>query len=161
MLVFLHQSLFRLLADEVVTLQIFVVGNGFLRLFCWAEAVAFVWILIGKAIGTNDLIETVVGAIGRHIVLEIDGLTLESLDERLSHFAVGNLGVLYAHLLFHETRQGGGRYIHGREELHAVTTMDIQYPTGWAKAVRCVDITTIFFICLETPVTFVVFPERL
>ena len=104
MLVFLHQSLFCFLADEVVTLQIFVVGNGFLRLFCWAEAVAFVWILIGKAIGTNDLIETVVGAIGRHIVLEIDGLTLESLDERLSHFAVGNLGFLYAHLLFHETR---------------------------------------------------------
>ena len=81
-----------------------MVGDSSLCFLCRTQAVALRGVLVGKAIGTDDLIEAVVGAIGGDVVLEVDGLPLGRLDEGLGHLSVLHDRVLDPHFLLHEAR---------------------------------------------------------
>ena len=94
-------------------------------------------------------------------MLEVYGLTLSSLDEGLRHLTVLDLGVSHTTLTGQEAGEGGSRYIHRGEVLHAVATMDIECPAGGTKAVGGVDITTMLEVVLQAPVPFVGSPEGL
>ena len=104
MLVLLHEILLRLWAHEAVALEVLMVGDCSLSFLSRTEAVALRGILISKAVCTDDLEETVIGAIGGDVVLEVDGLPLGRLDEGLGHLSVLDDRVLDPHFLLHEAR---------------------------------------------------------
>ena len=76
------------------------------------ESIAFVGVLVSEAVGTDDLIHTVVWAVRSYVVLEVDRLAKSSLDERLSHLTILDYGILYSEFLLHEAGDRGGRYVH-------------------------------------------------
>ena len=63
MLVLLHELLHRLLADEVMALEVFMIGDSLLVLLCRAESIPFDGVLVSEAIRPDDLIHTIVGTI--------------------------------------------------------------------------------------------------
>ena len=160
-LVLLHQLISGCIADVVVALEVFVVRYSLEVLLRGTESIAFVGVLVSEAVGTDDLIHTVVWAVRSYVVLEVDRLAKSCLDERLSHLTILDYGILYSEFLLHEAGDRGGRYVHRGEVLHAVATVDIEYPASWAKAVCRIDITAILLIEFQAPVAFVVLPEGL
>ena len=63
MFVLLHELLHRLLADEVMALEVLMIGHSLLVLLRRAESIPFDGVLVSEAIRPDDLIHTVIGAI--------------------------------------------------------------------------------------------------
>ena len=81
-LVLLHQLISGSIADVVVALEVFVVRYSLEVLLRGTESIAFVGVLVREAVGTDDLIHTVVWAVRSYVVLEIDRLAKSCLDEQ-------------------------------------------------------------------------------
>ena len=62
-LVLLHQLISGSIADVVVALEVFVVRYSLEVLLRGTESIAFVGVLVSEAVGTDDLIHTVVWAL--------------------------------------------------------------------------------------------------
>ena len=135
---------------EVVYLRLVTGSSELLSVY----SVTFGRILVGKTLGTGELIQTVVGLGSHYVVLDFDYLTVSGTDKRRGVVTIAEFLALLAGFLFYIFLAVEALGIHGYERSHAVTTVNVESLSNGAKAVGSVNVTTVFHVVLHTPAEF-------
>ena len=143
MLVECFQGVFLLLRQEVMTLR---------RIECNA----FYGIFIGKALGTRQLVKTVIGLGTHDVVLYFNDLALCRADQRGGMISVTEI-VAYRICTFTDKFLSYHRFrVHSHKHLHTVSPMDVESLGYGTKTVGRIDIAPVTHIIVKAPAQTVV-----
>ena len=121
------------------------------------EGIPLDGILVGKALGTRQLVHAAVGTRRVDVVLQVDRTSLLGLDERQRVVAVGE--GIDAHALPGGLQAVHRLGVHRHEVGHAVAAVDVEQLAGGAQAVRGIDVAAVLLVEIQAPVALVVVPE--
>ncbi|CDF23021.1 uncharacterized protein BN736_00910 [Prevotella sp. CAG:617] len=89
-------------------------------------------------------------------MLDFDDFTIFRANQGCSVVTVAEVGAFFTSSFFYVSRSVNGFGIHGYEGLHAVAAVDVKSLSNGAKAVSCINVTTVFLVVAHTPSEFVV-----
>ena len=113
-------------------------------------------ILIGKALGSGKLIQTVIRLRCHHIMLNLDNFSVCRTNQCSCMVTVTEIITFLSGSFFYQILTNNRLGIHSYQRHHTVATMNIKCLRHRTKTVSSIHITTMFLVVIQTPSQFII-----